>query len=214
MIGDQPDMVTRLRSLIAPWYPKPAMAILSTPGGGDILSLPGLGAILSSNTGPPILFAALQAPSTSLAWLYGLLAFVKLQTRILTSTGGWLDLTAYDFFGSTFVRSPGQSDASFAAAIIAQIFLLRNTRQAITNVLTTLTGVAPVIFEPWRIPDSAALNSTLYYNIAGLRGSRTFPFNVFITAHTGGIATDAQIYAALESVRTAGITYWVQILNP
>lgn len=210
MIGSVPNMARRLRSLLpTSWFPAtPIPALLSN---GDTALLQNGGVLSISTPGPPVLVALLQAPASALAWAYALLAFVRLQTRILTSSGGWLDLTAYDFFGDTFSRTTGQSDSAFAAAIIAQIFLIRNTRQALINVLTTLTGSAPVVFEPWRIPDCAALKETLFYGVAGLRGSRTLTFTVFVTV-THGSATNAQIYAAIESVRSAGITIWVQIL--
>jgi hypothetical protein len=70
-----------------------------------------------------------------------------------------------------------------------------------------------------RLPDAACLNVGngygLWRNVAGLRGSRTFPFVVFITAHTGtsGVS-NAQVYAALESIRSAGITFWTSVVTP
>lgn len=215
MIGDQLDVAARLRSLLPPsWFPQSAQVITSAPGGAPITSAPGGFEITNTTPGPPILAAMLNAPSTTLAFIYSLIAYVRLQTRIKTATGGNLDLIAYDFFGTDFARTSGQSDASFAAAIIQQVLLARNTRQAIIGILTSLTGNVPILFEPWRLPDSGALNLTLYYNAYGLWGSRTFPFVVFITAFRGMGVADSAIYAAVESVRAAGITCWVQILNP
>lgn len=212
MIGDSSDFMGRLRSLVArSWFPSVGLAILGLPGDTPITSTSGE-VITSTIPGPPILAAVLTAPSTALAFIYSLLAYIRLQTRIATASGGWLDLVAYDFFGSTFVRAQGQSDSAFATAIVQQILLIRNTRHALTNVLTKLTSVAPTIFEPWRIPDCGALNSTLYYDASGLRGSRTYPFVVFVTVNLGSTSVSAaQIYAAIESVRPAGIKVWVQI---
>lgn len=213
MIGDGTDILGRLRSLLPPsWFSNPAQPLLNTDG-IPLFNTDGQ-PLLNTTPGPPILVAVLQAPSTLLAFIYALLAYVKLQTRIKTATDGWLDLIANDFFGPTFTRSPGQTDASFSAAIVAQIFLIRNTRPSIISVLTSLTGVAPIVFEPWRIPDCGALNETLYYNAYGLRGSRTLPANVFVTAYRGNGVSDAAIYAAVNSVRSAGVAVWVQILNP
>lgn len=214
MTGDFNDILLRLRGLLPrSWFPNTPLPILASPSGDPILTDPDGGALVSTTPGPPILAAVLSAPGTALAFIYALLAYVKLQTRIRTATGGNLDLIAYDFFGAGFVRAPGQSDAAFAAAIVAQILLIRNTRAAITNVLTNLTGIAPTIIEPWRLPDCGALSESAYNGAAGVRGSRTAPFTVFITATLGGGATAAQVYAAVESVRAAGVTCWVQVVN-
>ena len=61
----------------------------------------------------PITDAMVTAGATAWAWCYSLYTFAVMQTRIRTSSGGWLDLAAYDFFGDNIRRSSGQSDASF-----------------------------------------------------------------------------------------------------
>ncbi|MGH6958062.1 MAG: hypothetical protein ACREEW_15455 [Caulobacteraceae bacterium] len=214
MTGDGTDIFARLRSLLpSGWFPNSALALLASPDDTPILTDPDGSPLLSGLSGPPVLAAVLQAPSTALAFVYALLAYVKLQTRIATASGGNLDLIAYDFFGTSFTRAAGQSDASFAAAIVAQIFLARNTRPAIVSVLTALTGTAPVVVEPWRLPDCGALNVTAFRGAVGVRGSRNLPFTVFVTATLGSGATAAEVYAAVESVRPAGVTCWVRVVS-
>lgn len=51
----------------------------------------------------------------------GQLDYTILQTRILTATGLNLENISFDFFGDTLPRIPGESDASYASRIIAQI---------------------------------------------------------------------------------------------
>ena len=42
------------------------------------------------------------------SFVYGLILYIKKQTRIKTASDGFLDLIAYDFFGSTLLRKSGQ----------------------------------------------------------------------------------------------------------
>lgn len=130
MTGDQDDRLTRLRSWLPNWFG-------------------------SGNT--PLLDAALSGPANVLAWVYGLVQYAILQTRITTATGGWLDLTARDFFGRLFQRRGGEPDTPYRARIIKEMFRSRVTRPALVSALTDLTGRAPVIFEPARIADTGVL---------------------------------------------------------
>jgi len=161
--GDVNDQLNRLKSTLPPWF-------------GDT---------------NPILTALLKAAATALAFVYGLVVYARLQTRIMTATGGWLDLIAQDFFGPEVSRAPGESDTSFRNEVVVNLFRERGTRRAIATVLTDLTGIEPEIFEPNRLQDTGAYNSpTIGYSVAGGYGSLLLPYQAFVTAYrpaTSGI---------------------------
>lgn len=212
--GDQSDILSRLRNNLPPsWFGYQVNFILDSSG--DPLLDSGGNFIEDGQPLPAVLSGLLSASADVSSFIYSLITYSKLQTRLKTMTDGWLDLAAYDFFGLRIQRLPGQSDSSFLATILIELFRIRNTRAAIDQVLFGLTGHHPVIFEPWRPADTGGLNSTsLYYGGPGAFGSRSLPYTVFVKAYRGNGASDAQIYAAVSSVHMAGTTYWVQILNP
>jgi hypothetical protein len=161
MTGDLQDMVRRLRAVLpARWFPANA----------------------------PILEALLQGLAWAWAWCFGLLAYVRSQTRIATATDVWLDIVAQDFFGSTLVRSPGQGDSALRRRIQLELFRDRATRPALEQVLLDLTGRPAVIFEPARATDTGgyggatAAAAGLGYGVAGGWGSLQLPFQCFVTA--------------------------------
>ncbi|MDW3683119.1 hypothetical protein RA280_15440 [Cupriavidus sp. CV2] len=209
----------------------------------------------------PAVDSLLAGIATALSFVYSLYVYAKLQTRILTATDGWLDLIAADFFGATLQRKANQSDASFRANIIANMFRERGTRRAVIKVLTDITGRAPVIFEPNRPADVAIMGmpaaggqnymgiQTSMYTGPARMGSMAVPFTALIIAYraqvTGGSAggaftstptqaalstplaksymnsltfqqtsaTDADIYAAIDSVKPAATIPWTAITN-
>lgn len=215
--GDNSDILKRIKSLIPSWF-------------GD---------------SSPILDAVITGLANGLAFIYSLYAYAKLQTRILTATDGWLDMIAADYFGTTLLRAAYQSDASFRARIIINLFRERATRSGITKVLVALTGRAPIIIELQRPLDTgayAAPNSG--YGMAGAYGSLLLPFQAFVQAYRPsssgiplvagygsapagygtpsradyasisqiqGAVTDADIMAAIDSVKPVGSIIWVNI---
>lgn len=86
--------------------------------------------------------------------IYALAQYAKLQTRIQTATGGWLDLIALDFYGTTLPRGAGENDSSYRTRIRAGLFAKANTRAAIAAALLALTGSEPTIIEPWNPNDT------------------------------------------------------------
>lgn len=151
MIGDASNMLGRLRSLIPRgWLSEPA----------------------------PIANATLGGLSDSLAGTYALIGAARLQTRLATSSGYFLDLTAYDFFGLDFPRRPGETDDSYRARIKAEIFRERVTRKGVSVALTELTGRAPLIFEPWNPGDCGA------YDLGGL----AYAGSSFVPVATSGVS--------------------------
>lgn len=155
MIGDRADLALRLReTLPAQWF-------------GDTT---------------PVLDAVLAGLAESLAYTHRLIDYADHQTRILTATHGWLDVVAADFFGATLPRRPGQSDTSYRALIIANLFRERATRAGLTRVLRDLTGREPTVFEPWRPADTGAYGIAAGYGAAGGYGSLALRHQVFVRA--------------------------------
>lgn len=216
--GDVPDFLRRLKALIPNnWF---------TPGQSPLLDgvLTGFAQVFSFN--------------------YAQLAYLRLQTRIATATDGFLDLIANDYFGSRLFRQANQSDNSFRARILASILRKRNTRDAVTSIVTQLTGRAPIILEPTRPNDTGVWDGPgIGWDIAGGWGSLLLSYQSFVTvfrpagqgvpniagwdistgawntpsqlewataSQVDGL-TDADLYAAVESVRPIGYTIWVAL---
>ena len=128
------------------------------------------------------------------AWGYDLIQYAKAQTRLATSYGPFLDIYAYDFLRTTLTRS-GLQDGIFRALIQATILKERVTRLGMVNALTTLTGAAPTIFEPWSTQDATcysgkrSLGGPQYgsaaYGIGGGYGSMQLPAQVFVKVNQG-----------------------------
>lgn len=155
MTGDQQDFLYRIKSLLPRWF-------------GD---------------SAPILDGVISGLAWAGSFIYSLWAYAKLQTRILTATDGWLDMIAADFFGAAIRRAENQSDASFRALIIINLFRERATRAGIVKVLQDLTGRTPAVFEPLRPLDTGAYSApNSGYGMAGGYGSMLLPFQAFVTA--------------------------------
>lgn len=161
MTGDQQDILYRLKAVLpVRWFPDSA----------------------------PVLDGMLNGLASGWSWLYGVLQYVKSQTRIATATDIWLDVIALDFFGGQFLRWSGQNDDAFRGRIQRELFRERGTRGAVSAALEDLTGRLPVIFEPARPTDTGAYGSLsgggggLGYGVSGGWGSLDLPFQSFITA--------------------------------
>lgn len=194
----------------------------------------------------PIINAVLSACANALANAYAAILLIRAQVRLKTSSEGWVDLWASDFFGDNLRRRANESDAQYIARIRVNLFRERGTRQSVVDVLTELTGREPIIFEPNRPADTGGYGQVrgLAYGKAGGYGSMLLPHQCFVTAFrptgsgiplvagygvsTGGYGvpsraaygslrsiqgavTDADIYAAIDSVKPAGTTVWTAI---
>jgi hypothetical protein len=156
MTGTLANMLARLASLLPPrWFPDRA----------------------------PILAAVLSGLAEGWAWLYAMLGYVKLQTRIATATDTLLDLVSQDFFAGALPRRFGESDAAFRVRIQRELLRPRATRGAMNSVLTDLTGRAPALFEPARPADTGGWHIACGYGAAGGWGSLRLPFQYFVTAY-------------------------------
>ena len=193
--GDQNDVLGRLKATLPPWF-------------GDLSEA-------------PIISALLTGLAEAGAFVFSLYAYAALQTRIRTATDGWLDMIAADWFGGGLLRRQGQTDASYRAIIIASIMRERATRNAVTKVLTDITGRAPRLVEPRRPVDTGGYGAAGYgYGVSGAYGSQLLPRNMaFVIAYRPLVGSlqygvqDADIYAAVDSVRPTGSTLYVQLNN-
>jgi hypothetical protein len=154
MIGDQEDMIQRQRRLLPRgWF----------------------------SDDSPVLDAVLSGFSTCAAHAYELLGYVGRQARLGTTTDGFLDLAAYDFFGLRIRRRPGQSDDSFRQTILDEIFRERVTRGGIEKAVEDLTGFDVRMFEPFNASDCGGLDTGyLGYDMRGRWGDVHMPRTILI----------------------------------
>jgi hypothetical protein len=169
--GDAPDILTRLKAVLPDsWFPDAT----------------------------PVLDAVLTGCATGWAFCYGLLAYVRLQTRIATATDVFLDIAATDYFGGWLSRFVNEGDPAFSLRIRANLLPERGTRAGLIAAVTTLTGSVPTVFEPADTGDTggygggqARVWTGMAYGAAGGWGSLALPFQAFVTAarqHGGGVA--------------------------
>ncbi len=155
----------------------------------------------------PVLDAVLAGIADPLSFLYSLIAYAKGQTRIATASDGFLDLISADFFGSSLPRGNAEGDGSFRSRILARLLRQQATRAGMIQILETLTGRAPAIFEPERPADTGGWNQSrgLAYGVAGGWGSRLLPAQCFITAYrpaTSGVPSVAGYGASVGAYST------------
>jgi hypothetical protein len=142
--GDVDDIVFRLRDNLPPWFPNQGSA--------------------------PVVDGILTGIASALSGIYALIQYARAQSRIQTSSGGWIDLTAWDFLGSRFTRLPGETDAAFLARLLPELVRRRVTRAAIQQALVQLTGFPVRIVEPGQLTDIGFMK---------LRGSGVTPISFF-----------------------------------
>lgn len=162
----------------------------------------------------PVLDSVIAGIAAGLEYVKRLLDYVKLQTRILTATDGWLDLIAADMFGPTVTRKPGQTDASFRAEILANLFLEKATRHSLKAVLEALTGNKPIIIEPQRAADTGGYSMPVCgYGVAGAYGSVSTPWQAFVTVYRpagAGIPFVGGYGSSVAAYRTPSRSEYVQ----
>jgi hypothetical protein len=136
-------------------------------------------------TDSPILDALLGGIASAFVSVYAAYQYLLAQTRLQTSTDGWLDISAADYFGENGLRRlQNETDANYRTRIKINIVRERGTRAAITKILTDLTGRAPTIVEPTRPQDTGAYRSGgIGYGVAGAYGSLLLNYQAFVTAY-------------------------------
>lgn len=120
--------------------------------------------------------------------MFDLIEYARLQTRLRTVSGLWLDMAAADFLGRKFIRRTAESDDAFRARFLREIFRPRATRAAMASALEDLSGSPPKIFEPWNTGDTGAWgNGTFAWGRAGSWGSMTLRNQAFVTPVAGAV---------------------------
>ncbi|MBV8656631.1 MAG: hypothetical protein JO142_02290 [Burkholderiales bacterium] len=213
--GSQADIVSRLQALLpVGWF-------------GDW-----------SNA--PVISALLVGMANALAWVYSLIAYLRLQTRIATATDLNLDLVGSDFFGNALPRQPQEADNAYRLRIQGNLMRERGDRPGMVKILQQITGNPPVILEPWRSADFGGYGAAYGYGAGayGFSNAGTLQYQAFIQVQrakapggppgygcpqagyttTGAYAAssiqfDATIYAAVEAVRPIATVDWVQIYS-
>jgi hypothetical protein len=142
--GDPNDLLYRLRALLPPWFPNQGSA--------------------------PVVDGLLTGIAALLSGIYALIQYAKSQTRIRSSSGGWIDLIAWDFLGSRFTRLPGETDSAFLSRLLPELVRGRVTRSAIQAALVQLTGYPVRIIEPAMLSDVGFMK---------MRGSGPAPISFF-----------------------------------
>jgi hypothetical protein len=164
-----------------------------------------------------VLDAVLSGAASALSTIYGLFAFVRGQMRLATSTGGFLDIFAHDFFGYGLLRRAGEADGPYAARIKAALLAPTVTRAAMVGAILRLTGRVPVIFEPFNSGDTGGYGVACGYGAGGAYGSYAMPAQFLITVfrptgigtpYVGGYGSSVGGYGAgrLEYVTAAAAT--------
>lgn len=134
--GDTQDVFSRLRRLLPQsWFP-------------------------TDDDKRPTLNALLQGYVVQGSFLYSLIEEAQKQTRIETATGGFLDMIAADFLGTSLLRG-SRSDDEYRTEIIAALLAERATRSGVRHAVKRLTNKAPYVIEPLRPDDTGAYASSL-----------------------------------------------------
>ncbi len=130
-----------------------------------------------------VLYGLLEAIGEELSLLEEGLVYGQQSVYLTQATGSALDLAAYDFFGSTLLRSPGETDNAFRTRVLAALFQPLATEEAIYNALTALTGQAPRILMPWSPADTGAWDH-FYWDVdtvvTPFRWTGSYPYQGFI----------------------------------
>lgn len=202
--SDNFDMLSRLRAVIPwNWFPNTSAPVniddklidyngnLITDGNGNPIDVLTYNSVTPTNS--PVLDGLLSGCAATWSWVYSLLSFTKLQTRIATASGIFLDIIAYDFFANFLGRRSLELDSVFRGRIQRELFREKGTRAGLVKAVTDLTGRAPFLFEPGYTNDTGGYNTgSMGYGVAGGYGSIALPFQCFIKVYRpvgGGISS-------------------------
>jgi hypothetical protein len=126
-----------------------------------------------------------------LQFIKDLTDYADKQTRIKTSTDGWLDIVAADFFGENqFPRQPGETDPHYLTRIRINMFREAGTLNAIKSILKELTGNDPTIYELFYGDNGDTLNYAEAYPVgyptaAAPTPHTSVPYQAFVIAYLG-----------------------------
>ncbi|MBV9984494.1 hypothetical protein [Bradyrhizobium sp.] len=162
----------------------------------------------------PVLDAILTGIATTLSNIYALAIYLRAQTRIGSATDGFLDLIAFEFFGTFLKRYPDDTDVSFRTRILQFLLMPRLTRAGISAMLTALTGRTPGILAQWNPQDCGGWDfGIMGWDRAGCWGAiqpnqltivAYRPTGVFGIAPQAGWADGSTIYQGNELFGSLG----------
>ena len=102
----------------------------------------------------PVLLGLLTGFGTAWSFCYNLLSYAKLQARIATATGVFLDMAAADFFGLALKRRNEEADDAFRGRIGSSLLQEMATRDAVIAAVARVTTAVTTVFEPMRAADT------------------------------------------------------------
>ena len=161
----------------------------------------------------PVLDGLLSGLGAAWAVLHGAIAVVRRQSRRLTATGGFLDLSAQDLFGGRLPRRAVEPDDAFRARIGRALRRDRATRAGLLDAAME-AGAGPAgVFEPAPPRDTGAYGGPgLAWGVAGGWGSLAMPLECLVTIKRSAVP-DAEVAAALADALPAGGAAWVRFKN-
>jgi hypothetical protein len=141
----------------------------------------------------------------------------KLELRLATMDGQFLDLFAQDFFGvAGLPRGQSEPDANYRTRIKALLLTPRVTRTAISNMLVRVTGQTPRMEDPGQWRDAGAYGKAsggVWQSVSGIatfgmyysgRSTVSVPAADYGIGTTGSISVDTKAhpsrYAGLPSI--------------
>jgi len=131
---------------------------------------------VNANGTVPRIYAQLVSFATALAGIWSQIQYAIAQTRLATSSDGWLDLASQDYFGGDLPRLSGETDPAFEARIEANLLAPANTRPAVLATVERVTGFAARVIQPWQPNDNARYGGSFYgYNRAARPGQYATP---------------------------------------
>ena len=151
--------------------------------------------------------------SDGFAWAWSQLLIVRAGTRRAGTTGWLLDLDAWGFFGSLFLRRPDETDESWRKRYTDEIFRPKVTRPGVEKALYDLTGKHPVITELWNTGDVGAYGAT---TLAYAGGNTLAPAPSGYATPQGGYGRGSAAYGVRSrNTRTsAGAGAWGSLSYP
>jgi len=135
-----------------------------------------------------VLYAMMGACAANLQMINDFLTYGFDFCRLDTCEGDQVDIYADDFYGvGGLPRKTGESDASYKQRIQAGLFIPYTTREAFTQAITQLTGIAPRLISPWIAGQTAAYDWYSYYDIddeayPALYGDSSLSYQAFVIA--------------------------------
>lgn len=131
----------------------------------------------------PVLDAVLAGPASVLQEAADRLAWVRLQSRLRTAEGAWLDQLTFDFLGGGVQREEGESDESLRTRLRIELLREKATRRAVVRAIEDVTGETPLVIEPARPADIGGYGVARGYGVAGRYGSLRLPYQTFVIAY-------------------------------